>query len=67
MNPVISENDQYYENELFLRALNSSIDNKTLTPVRKSFEQQLDIENNIDIFLNNLFDSVKIELKHSTY
>ena len=70
LNSVISETDQYHENELFMRALKSSIYDKTLTSFRKSYEQQCDlieIENTTDNFLNDIIDSVKIEIKYSTH
>ena len=70
MNNTIFEYNEYHENELFLRALNSSIYDKTLTSFRKSYEKQCDlieIENTTDKFLTDIIDSVKIEIKYSTH
>ncbi len=67
MNNTIYENDEYRENELFVRALSSSIYNtdQTLIPIRKSLETQQtndEYEKTVDLFLSNILDSVKIEL-----
>ncbi len=62
MNPDISENDEYCESELFIQSLKSSIHDKTLTPIRKSFEQQRDITNSVDTFLNTMISSITQEM-----
>ena len=62
MNPVISENDDYCESEMFIQSLKSSIHDKTLTPIRKSFEQQCDITNSVDTFLNTMISSITQEV-----